>query len=185
MLTVRTPKRIFRNVARGWGIPEFKPSFHDSYTIRAYKLSDFSAVKRLYTEAEREEMPLFNRLSLMLCSGRLCAVATSPNGVIVGFDQFYFNERDIKDSTVHEAFITVTAHHSGRGLASALRRHSADHFRKAGLAGISTRISHENAASMASARRCGFKIVEEYIDLDSGKQRAYLIVDIRTLKPGI
>jgi len=93
---------------------------------------------------------------------------------LVGIDHFYFNERDIKASTIHEGFIGVLPELRGQGLATELRTCAIEHFRKSGLKGISTRISTGNAASLRSAEKLGFRVIEAYWDDVLDEDRLYL-----------
>ena len=175
MSKVATLMRIAKITLRSASIPKFAETTHGEYQIRAFKRSEWYELTRSYAMAAGTEMPLFNRLVLYLCGGRLCVVAVNKNNWPVGFDHFYFNDHDLRDSTVHEGYVAVVPAHERQGLASALRRHSIEHFRRAGLVGITTRISHDNAGSMISAKKCGFETVEDYIDLDTNEMRSFMI----------
>lgn len=166
---------LAKNVTRGMSCPRLTDTVEGDYTFRGFRPSDLPAIAAIYSEDDGSVLPRYNRLLLKLCGGRLCLVATKDSKVI-GFDQFYFNDRDLKENTVHEGYVAVAKAHSGRGLASAMRRICAKQFKEAGFSGISTRISQSNRGSMASALKVGFRSIEDYIDPDTSEQRSYLLM---------
>lgn len=180
---LKTLTVIGKNVRRSLSIPNFRLAESAGvYLFRGFVRSDMPSIQNLYTSTTGLPLPLFNRLLLTLCGPRLCIVALAPDGSLVGFDQFFFNDRDLKENTVHEGYVAVAKTHERRGLASAMRRLSAKHFASAGLYGISTRISADNIASMASAVKTGFRSIENYIDPDTREARSYLVADISSFR---
>ncbi len=105
---------------------------------------------------------------------RLCIVAEDQSAGIVAFVFFYFNDRDVRERTVHEGFIGVLPEFQGRGIGTTMRRHAVAHFAGAGLAGMSTRITLSNTASLNPSLKLGFQIVDRYQDSHSAEERAYL-----------
>ncbi len=93
----------------------------------------------------------------------------------MGMDMFYLNPRDFQEDTIHEGFIGVLPDHEGQGIASQMRKQAIEHFKQNGFKGISTRISKTNFASLNSARKLGFKVVEKYFDAGMNECRYYLI----------
>jgi RimJ/RimL family protein N-acetyltransferase len=168
---------LSKNVLRSLSSPRLEPVERDGYTFRGFKAADLPAVQTIYSEDDGSVFPRFNRLLLRTCGSRMCLVATL-GGQVIGFDQFYFNDRDIKENTIHEGYVAVAKAHSGKGVASIMRRISAAHFRRAGFDGISTRISRDNHGSMKSAAKVGFRSVEDYTDPDTGDARSYLVLDL-------
>lgn len=94
---------------------------------------------------------------------------------LLAMNLFYFNQRDLEEGTIHEGFIGVRSSVRGRGIARSLRHYCAEHFRRSGLVGVSTRISVSNAASLKSATRVGFTPVEKYTDPTSDEERYYMV----------
>lgn len=165
---------LLKNWLRSRSSRRFSTSTQGEYTFRTFQPSDVSGIDRLCQEVGRGNLPRYDRLLLKLSGPRMCIVATK-DGQVIGFDHFYFNDRDLKENTVHEGYVAVSNSHAGRGIASHMRRLSAEHFKRCGFSGISTRISHNNYASMASARKCGFISVEDYSDPGTNEIRSYLI----------
>ena len=109
----------------------------------------------------------------------LVAVCSGDSGdVIVGMNMYYFNPRDVREKTIHEGFIGVIPEMNGRGIATTMRLHAKQHFARAGLAGISTRISVANKSSLSSAEKVGFVPIEKYIDVHSGDLRYYMVSNL-------
>jgi GNAT superfamily N-acetyltransferase len=90
----------------------------------------------------------------------LAEVSVEGRWETAGADLFYFNPRDLKESTVHEGLIFVAEPFRGLGVANAMRQHAMHHFATQGLRGISTRIRQSNIGSLRSAQGLGFKVVE-------------------------
>lgn len=113
---------------------------------------------------------------LKLVPDKCCLVLVDAGGNLKGLSLFYFNERDLAEQTIHEGFIGVSEELTGKGFATAMRRKAKMHWRQAsGLHGISSRITLDNTASVASGIKAGYKCVETYDDGLSGKNRGYFI----------
>lgn len=129
--------------------------------VRAYHRDDNAAVDAMYRDYIGCHLSRLTKILLSLAGSRLCLVGQDRSGNVVGMELFYFNARDVRENTIHEGFISVAPQARGKNMASAMRRHSLGHFRKAGLAGVSSRIRADNPASLKSARAVGFSIVEQ------------------------
>lgn len=90
-------------------------------------------------------------------------------------NMYYFNSRDVKENTIHEGFIGVTAEAAGQGIATQMRKIAKTHFSLLEIKGISTRISINNVASLRSAQKIGFEPVEQYCDPHTHEERYYMI----------
>lgn len=117
------------------------------------------------------------RIIMLMGAPRTCMVAKDGKQ-IVGVNFYYVNKIDVQKNTVHEGFIGVKAQHQGKGIASAMRKAAQSHFRAAGYSGISTRIDLDNHPSYQSARKCGFEVINEYRDDETGHMRAYMVVSL-------
>src|SRR5690606_13899852 len=94
----------------------------------------------------------------------------------------YFNRRDRREGTVHVGFSGIETSRQGKGLGTRLRSYGIKHFRSNGLAGISSRISFSNTASLRSNEKLGFKVVEQYYDSTTNEQRYYLVCRLAPLQ---
>lgn len=148
-------------------------------TFRGYQKEDESQIARIYAALNGGakfaglRKWLFNIVGSRLM---LVAVSTDDSGeVIVGMNMYYFNPRDVREKTIHEGFIGVVPEMNGRGIATTMRLHAKQHFARAGLAGISTRISLANTSSLTSAEKVGFVPIEKYTDIQSGEFRYYML----------
>ncbi|MCG8295045.1 MULTISPECIES: GNAT family N-acetyltransferase [Pseudomonas] len=138
-------------------------SVEGPFILRGFKWRDFSSVRRIYRELNPEGRLSWLRLVIGLLSYRkLLLVIENAHREIVGIELFYFNARDVSEATVHEGFIGVSEACRGLGLATKMRIAAKGHFKRNGLAGISTRIAQDNPASLLSALKSGFEIVETH-----------------------
>lgn len=119
--------------------------------------------------------------TLYCISGRKAMLVATPDtkygskGSVIAMNMYYRNDRDFRENTIHEGFIGVSAHFEGRGIATQMRNLAKNHFARAGLSGISTRISISNHASLRSAEKVGFGPVDSYWDEDMCEDRYYMI----------
>lgn len=100
---------------------------------------------------------------------------------LVGLDLFYFNPRDLQESTVHEGFVGVVPGHQGKGLATKMRIAAKKHFQRNGMKGISTRISQSNKPSLMSALKLDFEIVETHHSVSEG-DNYYMVCKLEAFK---
>lgn len=147
--------------------------------FRGADMNDLSQINSIYKELNGNKLSSNNIKLLKYCAKKLVIIAEKEiNGreKIIGIDLYYMNPRDFQESTVHEGFIGVLPEHEGQGVATQMRKHAIDHFKKVGFKGISTRISKSNIGSLRSAKKLGFKPVEEYCDKVMQEERYYLIL---------
>lgn len=121
-------------------------------------------------------------LCLMTCPKLVVVACSVEQKKLIGVDFFYFNERDLEELTVHEGFIGVARCFEGRGIATSMRFLAKLHFASAGISGISSRISKDNLASMASARKAGFKPVCLGAENEKTNDEYYLVCDLESVK---
>ncbi|WP_137807895.1 GNAT family N-acetyltransferase [Pseudomonas sp. G(2018)] len=133
-----------------------------SVLIRGFKLRDLRHLRQLYLDLNPSgSLSLARFLWGVIGYQRLLIVAEDiRTASLVGLDLFYFNPRDLQESTVHEGFVGVVSAYRGQGLATEMRIAAKRHFQRNGLTGISTRIAQDNKASLTSALKLGFEIVE-------------------------
>ncbi|WP_445006037.1 GNAT family N-acetyltransferase [Halomonas mongoliensis] len=152
----------------------------DCYTLKLADASDLPECFKLYADLhDGNGLSKFKKLLYRLCSGKVIIAAYSKFDAgsikkIYAVDMYYVNKRDAEENTVHEGFIGVLPEAEGKGLATQMRSFASTVFHDAGLSGISTRISEDNIASMKSAKKQGFKVVERYFDETQGKFRCYM-----------
>lgn len=159
-----TLKFLIRNLTRISAFPAMPSRRIDQgFLIRGYADCDSEPLDALYRNYSGSRLGRDKRLLMKLAGSRLCIVACDPDGCVVGVNMYYFNSRDISERTVHEGYIGVLQCVSGRGVASAMRRHAIAHFKTAGLQSVSSRIRSDNVASLKSAIKAGF-MIEESLD---------------------
>lgn len=154
-----------------------------SVLIRGFKLRDLRQLRQLYLDLNpRGSLSLARFLWGIIGYRRLliCAEDTQTSS-LVGLDLFYFNSRDLQESTVHEGFVGVVPSYRGKGLATKMRIIAKQHFHRNGLKGISTRISQDNKASLISALNLGFEIVETQHSVEDGENH-YMVCKLEESK---
>jgi GNAT superfamily N-acetyltransferase len=94
---------------------------------------------------------------------------------IIGTELYYFNQKDIKENTIHQSFRVVLPQYQGFGIGTALTNYAISNFKNTMFSGISSRVSLNNIASLRSNMKLGFKLVEKYFDNAMQENRYYLI----------
>jgi L-amino acid N-acyltransferase YncA len=128
-------------------------------TIRAPDIDRFAAIHAALQSGK--PLSASRRWLYGRVGSKLVWVVETSDRRLVGFNMYYFREREWARGIVHGAFIGVAPDHRRRGLADAMRAAAAMHFARAGVAGISTRIHADNLPSLRSAERQGFGRVGE------------------------
>jgi GNAT superfamily N-acetyltransferase len=172
---------------KGWvlitKLPKTPSVTIDDITFKGYLPCNENGMKNIYlklnnSKLTRSQLRLYNRLGnrIMIIASR-----SGQDGCIqeIAMNMFYLNPRDFKESTIHEGFIGVLPEFEGKGIASQMRKVAINHFKQAGFAGISSRISKSNLASLRSAKKLGFKPVEEYFDDVMNEERYYLVCNLQ------
>lgn len=146
----------------------------NDFVIRGAKKKDVEKVEEFYQKLTGRVFSNRHKYFLQKFEDKLCIVAEKDTH-IVGVDLFYINPRDFKQKTVHEGFVGVLPDYERKGIATSMRKHAIEHFKKAGFNGISTRISLTNIGSLKSAEKLGFKPIEKYSDSEMNEERYYMI----------
>ena len=175
---------FIQNARRLRRVPVFKSQQMMAITYRGYVKTDAFAVEEMYAGLNNGAHFRSLRKYLYDPFGRRCLLVATQNNetggeIVVGINMYYLNARDIKEQTIHEAFIGVAPEMTGRGIATSMRKIAITHFKFAGFLGISTRISVEYKPSLQSAIKIGFERVEQYIDNASGAQRYYMLYKLQ------
>lgn len=130
----------------------------EQLVIRTIKRSDISRFEKLHNELRPgKEISTWRRWLYSRAGSKLVWVVESTAGDFAGFTMYYFREGEWRHGIVHEAFIGVVEQYRGHGLADRLRHCAATDLAAGGVRGISTQIDHDNAPSLRSARRQGFR----------------------------
>lgn len=177
--TVSSIKFYIRNTVASAGLTPIKPVKLGDLTFRGYEKADYSEVSAILYELNDGASFSGLRKQFYGWRGDRCLVVAlrqdhDGSTAVIGINMYYFNRRDVVERTIHEAFIGVRLEESGKGVATLMRRLALGHFSRTGLAGVSTRISEDNLASLNSAIRLRFVVVERYEDCASAKNRLYL-----------
>lgn len=147
--------------------------------IRGCKLSELNEVENLYNNLNGSSFSPINKCLLMIISKKnlIIAIDESTNKIIA-MNFYYINQRDFFENTIHEGFIGVLPEYEGQGIATNMREHAKSHFKISNFSGISSRVSKNNLASFQSAKKAGFKPIEEYYDEVLDQERFYLICNL-------
>ena len=159
---------LLRNLRAAWRLPKMPSIATPEVVLSGCSPFELGRLARLHALLREGRTLNFWRLALYALKGEsMVAVARLPDGDIVGFDMFYFRQGEVTHRTVHEAFIGTREEWRRRGLATALRLASIQHFQASGLSGISSHIESSNSASLRSAVRAGFEVVAQDSESDS------------------
>jgi len=131
----------------------------DGLELRGLRPADLRRLSKLHGLLRSGAKLNFWRLLLFCVAGRkLILVAENATAGIIAFEMFYFRKDESASGIIHEAFIGVHPDFRNRGISKSLRTHSSKSYFSSGIRGISTNISRENMASLASALCAGFTI---------------------------
>lgn len=156
------------------------PLYFNGYTIRCCKLSELKKSENVYQKISGRSFSHIQKLLLKLFSNKnLILAIDESNNKIIALNLYYINHRDFDQNSIHGGYIGVLPEYQDQGIATKMREYAKAHFRAAGFLGISSRISKNNLASLHSAERSGFKIVEQYFDAKKQEERYYLICNLR------
>lgn len=150
------------------------------YSIRGCLYNELEEANNVYKIMNGKSFSSIHKLLLKFFSEKiLIIVKDNTNNKIVALNLYYVNKRDIKDKTIHAAFIGVLDSYQGQGLATSMRTQAQLHFRNSGYSGLSSKISKNNIASFKGALKVGYKPTEEFYDNTTGEDRYYLICNLR------
>jgi len=166
-------------------LPSFLEEVNGGLKIRGANSDEINEVDDVYEKLNSQRLSSFQRFQFKVHSKKtIIVVEQDVEGVkkLVGINIYYLNPRDFSDGTIHEGFIGVMPESEGQGIATQMRNLAKEHFRNAGIKGISTRISKNNLGSLNSAKKLGFEPVEEYFDTVMNEDRYYLICNLKEKK---
>ncbi len=172
---------LFRNILKTISIPKINYTSYNDVGFYPCTIGMVGPVIRL-SAVFHNGIPLAfaKRLLLRILGERLCLVVKDKKtNEIVGYSLYYFNHRDIKESTVHEGDTGLLQEYRGRGIGTAQRLHALQHFARCPfIQGVSSRVSLNNLASLKSNLNLGFEEQERYYDPIMGEERVYLVCDL-------
>lgn len=170
---------LLRNLWCCRRIPEFAPTRHAQLSVEPLQVSDLAAVFALYALLNDGKPPgTAQRMVMRLLGGRLCLTAWDARGRLAGILMFYFNARDRREGSVHEAYIGVAEWARGKGLSAYMRGQALQHFAAAGVARSSSRISSSNQRSLRTNLKLGYVPIETYYDMNRNEERHYLVCEL-------
>lgn len=165
-----------RNVVMAMGMPDLPRIDGHVVEFVPFCREDLRGVKELFALFNRGSVLSFERqIVLWLVGGSLCLTAKNSSSELVGVSIFYFNARDRRDGTVHEAFICLSSEYQSKRLGTRMRIVALDHFRNRGLKGVSSRVSLSNVRSLNGNLNIGYVPVEKYYDKKLAEERYYMI----------
>lgn len=171
------PAFVLRNLWCGRKLVPFAPAKFGPCTIEAMQPEALACVSATYSRLTSGARLERKKLATLLLLGpKLCLLARDAgSGNVVGMALYYFNERDRRENTIHEGYIGLHEAMRGQRLGTFMRRQAILHFSKAGLCGMSSRVSCCNLPSLRSGLKLGFEVAETYFDHTWGEERHYLI----------
>ena len=147
------------------------------YSIIPCTGKSLQIIGSIYSElSDNRALSKRNSFLFKVCGKKLVFVLYDKvNKKILGTEFYYFNKRDIRESTIHQGFRGVLPEFQGRGLGTALTQYAYAVFSKTSLKGMSTRVSCNNLSSLVSNKKIGFEPVEKYFDTAMGEERYYMV----------
>lgn len=134
----------------------------------------YSKLSNGYTLSRR------NKILFFLCGSKLVFILYDKfEQKVIGTEFYYFNEKDIQESTIHKGFFGILPEYQGRGLGTLLTNHAYNTYLMTGLKGVSSRVSCNNFPSLISHKKIGFESVEKYFDSEMHEERYYMICHLK------
>ena len=176
-----------RNLWCGQRLETFPSARFGSFAVEPFHWKNSAEVERTYAALTGgKHLGVQTKAILRVIGSRLCVIARDEKKKeVVGVLIFYFNARDRREGTVHEAYIGLREPVRGAGLGSFMRHHALAHFARLGLAGASSRISVNNLPSLRANQKLGFIPVETYFDNARKEERHYLVCDLTRYRDGM
>lgn len=169
---------LFRNLIVAYRFPVIHESVIGDYKIHGINGKSLNNAMKLFRSINgNANYDIFMLLLYKLVGVKIGFVIVNQQNEVIGVELYYFNKRDLKEGTVHQAFRGIHENYRGHGLGTGLTQSALEHFEKTRLQGVSSRVSLNNKASLISNLKLGFEIVEVYYEqrAESREQRAYLI----------
>lgn len=175
-----------RNLWCGQRIKTFPSARFGRFAVESFRWEYSAEVEGIYAALTGgKRLGVQTKAILRVIGSRLCMIARDEEKKeVVGVLIFYFNARDRREGTVHEAYIGLREPVRGAGLGSFMRRHALAHFARLGLAGASSRISVDNLPSLKANQKLGFIPVETYFDNARKEERHYLVCNLSRYRDG-
>ena len=152
--------------------------FHSmgDYKISSLHLRDISKLIKGYKMSFGKQMSIRMLFSVLINRKKTCYLLTQK-GNIVACNFFYFNQNEFDKGYIHRAFIFVTPTRQGLGVGKRFEKETLDLLRTEKiLKGICSRVSNDNNSSMSLHKNYGFKIIEQYLDYGTNKERSYMLL---------
>ena len=174
---------IMRNLLCSIKMPEFQKFEFDELAIESCKSEYLEEVFDLYKNLHNgKDLSKRNKLLLRLAGNKFCYVVKS-NSEVVGLGLYYFNQKDIRENTIHVGYTGLKKDYRGKGVGTVARKNALYHFSQVkSITGISSRVDIDNEASYRRNIKLGFEVREQYFDVDSKKERVYLVCDLKEYK---
>lgn len=149
---------VARNLSRARRLPPLPAAAFGPFVVEPLDGATREAAIAFYALLnDGRRLGFAQRLLLRLLGSRLCLIARDVGrNDIVGIAIYYFNAADKRPGTVHAGYSGVAERVRRIGLGTFIRRHALAHFAGAGLAGVSSRVSAGNIASMKTNLKLGF-----------------------------
>lgn len=174
---------LFRNIRKSRHIISAPRVKVGNIILRSMMIDDEPEVQRIFFYLMGRYIPLPYVVPYRLAGSALVFVAApidehGAESGIVGVNMFYFSKRNVVEGTVHEFFAGVLPKFQGRRTATNLRNFAKQHFKRNGIAGISTEILLSRVASLKSAENAGFRLVEILKNPHTGEESHRLFCDL-------
>lgn len=157
---------------------------HGDYIFSGLQPSQVSELAILYRSICGDR-PLNNWKKAMLKyrGSRLCGIIMDGNEKIIGFQLHSFSRGALPEGIIYLEFSGIAPQERGKGLAIALRKHTANHFSNQGIKGLLAITNANNASALQAARKTGYRMepakskkhVKLYLDFtENGKNNPLL-----------
>lgn len=151
-------KFLLQNISEAKNLPSPKKISFNEYQIDGLKPIEIKKLRQIHkTLRNGRELNLWRTILYIIYGKKLITLAKDKKNEIVGFQMLYFKKEEIKNKTIHEAFIGIKPEHQNKSLATNLRLFSARNLKRSRCKKISSKISKNNQASLESAIKCGFE----------------------------
>lgn len=157
-------------------LPELSKASYSICDIVPFRNKFLSEIEYIYYKDVGHRLSCRNRILLLILGRKICYVAMDlEKNIVVGFALFYFNLRDIKERTIHIAYLGIKKDYRRNGIGSILMEVAIKNYNNTkAIKGISSRVISNNLPAVMWHKSLGFSIIERNKGLNRDVDGFYL-----------
>ncbi|HAR80229.1 MAG TPA: hypothetical protein DCR21_05290 [Succinivibrionaceae bacterium] len=149
---------IHMNIRMARGARRKEELRDDGLIFRAGTKADLKKIDEQHLKIYKVPILEWLRRVYSVCPEELIGVVETQDKELIGYDLFMFNESEVTQEIIHEWEVVIAPEYQGRGIATRLRRYSAESYNHGRLAGVSTLAGFSDVKALRTAQKAGFAI---------------------------